>query len=53
MKQEMDSSQITELLKKQLPLKQQTLELHQNLRYALVLVDIINGFCTVCAVLVL
>ncbi|CAO2815773.1 unnamed protein product [Amaranthus hypochondriacus] len=47
MKEEMVSSQITELLKKELPLEQQTLQLHENLRYALVLVDIINGFCTV------
>ncbi|XP_021776260.1 nicotinamidase 1-like [Chenopodium quinoa] len=43
----MVSSPITDLLKNQLPLEQESLELSENVRYGLVLVDIINGFCTI------
>ncbi|KAL2936750.1 Nicotinamidase 1 [Bienertia sinuspersici] len=38
---------IIDLLKNQLPLEHEHLELSENIRYGLVLVDIINGFCTV------
>lgn len=43
----MVSSPIIDHLKNQLPLEQECLDLSENLRYGLVLVDIINGFCTV------
>lgn len=46
-KEEMVSSPIIDHLKNQLPLEQECLDLSENLRYGLVLVDIINGFCTV------
>lgn len=43
----MVSSSIADLLKDQLPLEQESIELSENDASGLVLVDIINGFCTV------
>ena len=40
-------SQTVELLKKELPLEQESVELCDDVVTGLVLVDIINGFCTV------
>lgn len=41
------SSQVVDLLKDQLPLEQDSLTLDKDLKHGLVLVDVINGFCTV------
>lgn len=43
----MVSSATVDLLKDQLPLEYESVELSEDVAYGLVLVDIINGFCTV------
>ena len=43
----MVSSQAVELLKNEIPLEQESVVLQEDTINGLVLVDIINGFCTV------
>jgi hypothetical protein len=44
---ESSSPPTLELLKEEIPVKQQHLLLSQNIKTGLVLVDLVNGFCTV------